>query len=57
MRFPWFWKANPDLKKAKEEARVSRGVLATKITELEEQRHLLDGMVKRSLELMEHKKP
>lgn len=55
MGFPWFWKSNPALKQAKEEARVSRGVLATKITELEEQRHLLDSMVKRSLELLEKK--
>lgn len=56
MRFPWFKKPSDELEKAKETARVSRGALATKITELDEHRNLLDSMVKRSLELMEPKK-
>lgn len=57
MRFPWFRRTDDDaIKKAREEVRLSRGVLATKLTELDQHRHLLDEMVMRSLNLMETKK-
>ena len=52
----WFQTPSREILQAKEEARINRGVLSHKIIELEQQRHLLDAMVKRSLELLEHKK-
>ncbi len=57
MRFPWFRKSEEDsIETVREDVRQKRGVLATKLTELDQHRHLLDEMVLRSLELMETKK-
>lgn len=57
MRFPWFRKSEEDsIETVREDVRKKRGVLATKLTELDQNRHLLDEMVLRSLELMEPKK-
>lgn len=54
--FSWLHHPGKDVKIAREEARESRGKLATKLAELDEHRHLLDQMVKDSLKLMESKK-
>ncbi len=57
MFFPWQRKpVGEAIKEAREKGRINRGVLATKLTELDQQRHMLDEMVKRSLILMEPKK-
>ena len=54
--FSWLYKPSKEITEAREAHRINRGQLATKVTQLDEHRHLLDEMVKRSLELMEPKK-
>lgn len=51
------WRSDrKEIEKVREEARRKRGELTTKVVQLDEQRHMLDEMVRRSLALMEHKK-
>jgi len=52
----WMHKPAREIATAREEKRVNRGELATRVVQLDQQRHLLDEMVKRSLDLMEPKK-
>ena len=54
-KMPWM-RDRKEIHSAKEDVRKTRGELATKLVELERNRHLLDDMVRRSLELMESKK-
>lgn len=53
--FSWLHKPKHAIEAAREEKRLNRGQLASKVVQLDEQRHVLDEMVRRSLELMEHK--
>lgn len=44
-----------ELEREREETRGTKGQLAAKVVELENSRYRLDEMVRRSLELLEHK--
>ena len=54
--FAWLHPSSREIVEAKENSRVNRGALTHKIIELEEHRHMLDEMVKKSLALMEAKR-
>jgi hypothetical protein len=52
----WFKPPHKEIDKARQEGLKNRGILAQKVIELDQQRHLLDEMVAQSLKLLEHKK-
>lgn len=54
--FSWLYRPKSEISVAREQARESRGKLATKVAELDEHRHLLDQLVRDSLNLLESKK-
>jgi hypothetical protein len=54
--FSWFHHSGKEISAARDESRKSRGILAQKVIELDQQRHLLDEMVAQSLKLLETKK-
>lgn len=56
--FSWPWQkvSRQDIDREREETRKERGALAHALLSLDRERHALDLMVKRSLELLEGKK-
>lgn len=54
--FSWLHRPHKEIDKARQEGVKNRGLLAQKVIELDQQRHLLDEMVAQSLKLLEHKK-
>jgi hypothetical protein len=51
----WMKHRRDDIKEAREQTRINRGRLTQSVVELDQHRHVLEEMVKRSLELMERK--
>jgi len=52
----WLHRPAREVESAREDKRLNRVELATRVVQLDQQRHVLDEMVKRSLDLMEPKK-
>lgn len=51
----WMRHRRDEIKEAREQTRINRGNLSKSVVELDQHRHVLEEMVKRSLELMERK--
>lgn len=54
--FSWLHRPGKEIALARKEGLKNRGILAQKVIELDQQRHLLDEMVAQSLKLLETKK-